>query len=64
MPERAILREHFEHMRRAAEDAAGRYESLAATTTDAGAKDKLKRLAMDTSRHVALTERLLEIVSE
>ncbi len=64
MPERAVLREHFAEMLRVAEAAAGQYESLAASATDAGAREQLRRMARDTGRHVELTERLLEIVEE
>ncbi len=64
MPERAILREYFTEMRQAAEAAAGTYESAAEAAGDDASREKLMRIAMDTSRHVELTERLLEIVSE
>jgi len=64
MPERAILREHFAEMRLAAEAAAGTYERVAASSTDPEARRQLQRIAMDTSRHVELADRLLEIVSE
>lgn len=64
MPERAMLREHFAQMRRAAEAAAGRYEHLAASAGDPDARRQLRRIARDESRHVELAERLLEIVSE
>ena len=64
MPGRAILREHFTEMRQAAEAAAGTYERVAEASCDPEAQQQLKRIAMDTSRQVELTERLLEIVSE
>ena len=64
MPDRAILREHFAEMLRVVEDAAGTYERVAAAAGDEGRREELKRIALDTGRHVELTERLLEIVNE
>jgi len=64
MFEHGVLREHFEQMLRAAQAAAGRYESLAEATDDDTAREQFRRIARDEARHVGLAERLLEIVGE
>ena len=64
MFEHDVLRGHFEEMLQAAQAAAGKYESLARTAPDDAAREQLRRIARDEARHVALAERLLEIVGE
>ena len=64
MPERAMLREYFTQMRQVAENVAGTYQRVADAEADEATREKLQRIAMDTSRQVGLTDRLLEIVDE
>ncbi len=64
MPERAILREHFNEMLQDVSAAADEYDQLAADVTDPDRRDQLRRLTRDKYRHVELTERLLEILDE
>jgi len=64
MPERAILRELFHGLYVSTREAEAQYRSLARNATDPGRKEQLQRLARDGQRHVELTERLLEILSE
>ena len=62
MPERTILREMFHGLYASTREAEAHYRSLAGSATDPGRKEQ--RLARDGERHVELTERLLEILSE
>ena len=64
MLERTILREHFRGLLADARTAAGKYDELARSTEHAETRDQLERLAREQSRHIELTERLLEIVDE
>ena len=64
MPERAILRDHFTRMLASSQAAASEYDRLARAASDPADREQLERLARDGARHVGLTERLLEIVSE
>ena len=64
MPERVILREHFASILAAARSAAEAYARLARAEHDPLRRQELQRLARDRQRHVELSERLLEIVSE
>ena len=64
MPERAILREHFNEMLLTATAAAAEYDQLAAKTEKPDQHDQLIRLTRDKHRYVELTERLLEILDE
>ena len=64
MPERVILREHFNEMLQTVSAAAGEYNQLASAATEPTHREQLARLTRDKSRHVELTERLLEILDE
>ncbi len=64
MLERAILREHFMEIHRQVRCIAQEYERLARSAPAGDAREELRRLARGQSRHVELTERLVEIVSE
>ena len=64
MPERAILREHFNEMLQTVTAAGAEYDQLAAEATDADRREQLRRLTRDKYRYVELTERLLEILDE
>lgn len=64
MPERAILREHFNAMLQATSAAAAEYDRLAQATNVAEQREQLSRLTRDKYRYVELTERLLEILDE
>jgi len=64
MPERAILRELFNGLYASTRKAEQQYRSLAAAATDPVRREEFTRLARDGQRHVELTERLLEILSE
>ena len=64
MPERVILREHFNEMLQTVSAAADEYNQLASTATEPPRREQLRRLTRDKSRHVELTERLLEIIDE
>lgn len=64
MPERAILRELFNGLYASTREAAEQYRTMADTAGDPARKDQLARLARDGRRHIDLTERLLEILSE
>ena len=64
MPERVILREHFNEMLQTVSAAADEYGQLASATTEPTRQEQLRRLTRDKSRHVELTERLLEILDE
>ncbi|MDY7010818.1 MAG: hypothetical protein SVV80_08715 [Planctomycetota bacterium] len=64
MPDRAILREHFNAMLQTTSDAAAEYDRLAKEATDADQREQLLRLTREKYRYVELTERLLEILDE
>ena len=64
MPERVILREHFNEMLQTVSAAADEYDQLASTAAEAPRREQLRKLTRDKSRHVELTERLLEILDE
>ncbi len=64
MPERAILREHFNQMLQITGSAAEEYDRLAQATNDADHREQLRRLTREKYRYVELTERLLEILDE
>ncbi len=64
MPERAILREHFNEMLQTVTAAAAEYDQLAAEATGSDRRDQLIRLTRDKYRYVELTGRLLEILDE
>ena len=64
MPERVILREHFNEMLQTVSAAADEYDQLASAATEPSRQKQLRRLTLDKSRHVELTERLLEILDE
>ena len=64
MLERTILRELCHGLYTSTREAEAQYRSLAQTATDPARKEQFQRLARDGRRHVELTERLLEILSE
>ncbi len=64
MPERVILREHFNEMLQTVSAVADEYDQLASTEAEPPRREQLRRLTRDKSRHLELTERLLEILDE
>lgn len=64
MHERFVLQEHFAGVLETAQSAAEECDRLVRAAEGAAAREQLERLARGQCRHVALAERLLEIVSE
>ena len=64
MLEQLILREHFSEILQMAQAAADHCDRLAQSAAGSAERQQFQRLGRDKRRHVELTERLLEIVSE
>ena len=60
--EQEQLAECFQKLLAGQQSAAEAYEALAAKATDADLRGQAERLIRDKCRHIALTQRLLEIV--
>ena len=62
MLEEAILRDQFSDLLERERQAAAQYERLIAQLTDPKLREQVQSLLRDKQRHIALAERLLEIV--
>ena len=62
MLEQTILRERFELLLQQERQAEKMYAELSAKVTDAAMREQIEQLRREKQRHVALTERLLELV--
>jgi rubrerythrin len=62
MLEQALLRERFEELLDQQRQAAGFYAAWAARLTDPKLRQQVEQIHREKTRHIALTERLLEIV--
>jgi rubrerythrin len=62
MLEQSILREQFQQLLRKEREAEQAYADLAGKVTDPAVREQIDQLRRDKQRHIALTERLLELV--
>ena len=62
MLEQTILRERFEQLLLQERQAEKMYAELSTKVTDAAMREQIEQLRREKQRHVALTERLLELV--
>ena len=62
MLEQALLRERFESLLKAEQQARLAYEEVARLVPDPSRQEQIQQLIRDKQRHIELTRRLLELV--